>query len=71
MHGASHCDFEGPTNRFCETMCGRASSERQARIRAETVAAALELLPGSPVAGRPPGDDAARERPDAAGDATR
>ena len=23
MRGASHCDFEGPTNSFCRTVCGR------------------------------------------------
>jgi pimeloyl-ACP methyl ester carboxylesterase len=41
---ASHCDFEGPTNRFCETLCGKSSGDKRARIRDETVAAALELL---------------------------
>jgi hypothetical protein len=71
MHGASHCDFEGPTNRFCEVLCGRASGERQARIRAETVAAALELLPPAPASGWPTGDEPARERPDAAGESKR
>jgi len=44
FHGASHCDFEGPTNRFCEAVCGRASGEQQERIRLETVNAARELL---------------------------
>src|SRR5262245_15835017 len=23
VRGASHCDFEGPTNNFCRTVCGR------------------------------------------------
>ena len=41
---ASHCDFEDPTNKFCEVMCGSASGEMQARIREDTVAAALALL---------------------------
>jgi pimeloyl-ACP methyl ester carboxylesterase len=44
ISGASHCDFEGPTNRFCEVLCGRSSADKQAHIRAETVAAARELL---------------------------
>jgi len=44
FHGASHCDFEGPTNRFCEVVCGRASSQQQERIRSATVKAARELL---------------------------
>jgi hypothetical protein len=47
ISGASHCDFEGPTNRFCEVLCGRSSADKQARIRAETVAAARELLDGA------------------------
>jgi dienelactone hydrolase len=43
--GASHCDFEDPTNRFCAVACGAAASpERQARIRGETVDATLEML---------------------------
>jgi dienelactone hydrolase len=49
LHGATHCDFEGPTNRFCKVVCGGASSAMQARAREETVRAAIELL-------RSPGD---------------
>jgi dienelactone hydrolase len=45
FRGASHCDFEGPTNKFCEVMCGEGSAALQARIRDETVNAALEFLP--------------------------
>jgi dienelactone hydrolase len=44
LKDASHCDFEEPTNKFCEAMCGAASPAMQARIREDTVAAALELL---------------------------
>jgi len=41
---ASHCDFEDPTNNLCSVLCGRSSPQMQARIRRETVRAALELL---------------------------
>lgn len=44
---ASHCDFEEPTNRFCEVMCGRSSTQMQSRVRDETVSAAVEMLGGS------------------------
>ena len=47
LSGASHCDFEGPTNRFCERVCGGSSSEMQSRAREETVSAVLEMLRGS------------------------
>ena len=46
LHGASHCDFEGPTNKFCKAMCGGGSSWKQARARQETVDAAVEMLRG-------------------------
>jgi hypothetical protein len=52
LHGASHCDFESPTNKFCRVMCGESSSEMQALARNVTVDAALELLR----ADRPRGD---------------
>jgi dienelactone hydrolase len=42
--GASHCDFEDPTNKFCRVVCGESSPQMQARIRNETVSAALEFL---------------------------
>ena len=42
--GASHCDFEDPTNKFCQVVCGNSSPQMQARIRGETVGTALELL---------------------------
>jgi len=44
LRGASHGDFEGPTNRFCEMLRAESSADEQARIRAGTVAAAGELL---------------------------
>jgi pimeloyl-ACP methyl ester carboxylesterase len=44
LKDASHCDFEEPTNKFCEAMCGAVSPPMQARIREEAVSAALELL---------------------------
>jgi pimeloyl-ACP methyl ester carboxylesterase len=44
IDGASHCDFESPTNGFCTTMCGGATREKQLEAQRETVLAALELL---------------------------
>jgi pimeloyl-ACP methyl ester carboxylesterase len=31
---ASHCDFEDPTDRLCEFVCGRADAARQAAVQA-------------------------------------
>ena len=47
LTGASHCDFEGPTNKFCQRVCGGSSPEMQSRAREETVAAVVEMLRGS------------------------
>jgi pimeloyl-ACP methyl ester carboxylesterase len=44
---ASHCDFEEPTNRFCEVMCGASSPQMQSRVRDETVSAAVDMLGAS------------------------
>lgn len=44
--GASHCDFEGPTNKLCRVVCGESSSEMQALAREATVGATLEILRG-------------------------
>ena len=44
IHGASHCDFESPTNNMCRAMCGPSSSDMEAVVRNETVMSALELL---------------------------
>jgi dienelactone hydrolase len=52
LGGASHCDFEGPTNKFCERACGGSSSEMQSRAREETVSAVVQMLLGP--AARPP-----------------
>ena len=54
---ASHCDFEGPTNKFCETMCGRSSPGMQRRVRDETVSAVVEILQASLGFDRGDGDD--------------
>ena len=40
---ASHCDFESPTDWFCELVCGRADPVRQAAIRAAVIEAAKAL----------------------------
>jgi dienelactone hydrolase len=47
LEGASHCDFEGPTNKLCQRVCGGSNSEMQAFAREETVRAVVELLRGS------------------------
>ncbi len=47
LKGASHCDFEGPTNKFCQRVCGGSSPEMQSRAREETVGAVVEMLRGS------------------------
>jgi pimeloyl-ACP methyl ester carboxylesterase len=44
LKDASHCDFEDPTTNLCRVLCGRSSAQMQARIRDETVRAAIELL---------------------------
>ncbi len=44
LSGASHCDFEGPTNKLCQRVCGGSSSEMQARAREETVRVVVEML---------------------------
>jgi dienelactone hydrolase len=47
LKDASHCDFEEPTNRFCELMCGASSPNMQSRVRDETVSAVVEMLRGA------------------------
>lgn len=42
--GASHCDFEDPTNAMCEAACGHGSAEVRATIRTEVVTTVRELL---------------------------
>lgn len=44
IHGASHCDFEGPTTKFCRAVCGHSSPELADLARAQAVDATLELL---------------------------
>lgn len=44
IEGASHCDFESPTNNLCRVLCGGGTDEQTVRIRHETVEATLELL---------------------------
>ena len=47
IEGASHCDFESPTNNFCRVVCGASAPDRESRVRDEAVAATLELLAGA------------------------
>lgn len=50
IRGASHCDFEGPTDSFCRTVCGRSPRGMDAIVRRETVSAALDMLRDMPAA---------------------
>lgn len=47
IRGASHCDFEGPTDNFCRTVCGKSRRGMDETVRRETVNAALDMLRGS------------------------
>jgi hypothetical protein len=44
VSGASHCDFEGPTTKFCRAVCGRSADGMAGVVRSEAVEAALEML---------------------------
>jgi len=44
IDGASHCDFEGPTDGLCRAVCGHGSNEIRAVVRDETVKAVAEML---------------------------
>lgn len=44
VDGASHCDFEGPTDGFCRAACGHGSNTMRALVREETVRAVAEML---------------------------
>jgi dienelactone hydrolase len=44
VRGASHCDFEGPTNNFCRAVCGRSARGMAQTVRSEAVGAALQML---------------------------
>ena len=44
LQGASHCDFEGPTNHFCRTVCGRSPAGMDETVRREAISAALDML---------------------------
>lgn len=52
VSGASHCDFEDPTNAMCEAACGASSPEVRALIRAQIVATVRELLERPAIAPR-------------------
>jgi dienelactone hydrolase len=43
--GASHCDFEAPTNRICRWACGAADAFRQQQVRQGLLDAAARWLP--------------------------
>jgi pimeloyl-ACP methyl ester carboxylesterase len=44
VEGHSHCDFEAPTDRWCEFLCGATDPARQQAIRAALVAAVNRLF---------------------------
>jgi len=44
VDGASHCDFEGPTNSVCRAACGRGSNAAQSFVREEVVRAVAQML---------------------------
>jgi dienelactone hydrolase len=44
LRGASHCDFEGPTNTFCRTVCGRSARGMAESVRSEAVSAVLMMF---------------------------
>jgi hypothetical protein len=44
IEGASHCDFESPTNRLCTAVCGGSSRDKQLEAQDATVRAARDLL---------------------------
>jgi dienelactone hydrolase len=46
IRGASHCDFESPTTKFCRVVCGESSSQMRAIARGEAVDAVVEILRG-------------------------
>ncbi len=50
IEGASHCDFEAPTDGWCEAFCGSTDAARQQAIREAILAAVKRLLPREPVA---------------------
>jgi pimeloyl-ACP methyl ester carboxylesterase len=43
---ASHCDFEDPTDRLCEFVCGRADPARQAAVQAFLLEAVRGAMAG-------------------------
>jgi dienelactone hydrolase len=45
IEGASHCDFEAPTDRWCTFFCGATDPARQQAVRATLLKAAQRFLP--------------------------
>jgi hypothetical protein len=43
LPGADHCDFESPTDRLCEFVCGDVHPAEQATVRAFILAAVADL----------------------------
>ena len=44
LHGATHCDFESPTDRLCEFVCGDASPTEQAEVRSFILRSVEEII---------------------------
>jgi dienelactone hydrolase len=45
IEGATHCDFESPTDWMCRLACGKTDPARQARVRAALLLAVQRWLP--------------------------
>ncbi|MBL8330413.1 MAG: alpha/beta fold hydrolase [Rubrivivax sp.] len=45
IEGASHCDFESPSDWICSLACGAADAQRQAHVRQRLLQAVLGWLP--------------------------
>ncbi len=48
IEGASHCDFEAPTDWMCRAACGATAAERQAVVRTTLLDAVDRWLPRTP-----------------------
>jgi len=46
IDGASHCDFESPTDWMCRVACGATDPQRQGAVRAALLEAVARWLPG-------------------------
>jgi pimeloyl-ACP methyl ester carboxylesterase len=52
IDGASHCDFESPTDWMCRLACGATDPQREGAVRAALLEAVARWLPGGTAARR-------------------